>query len=243
MSALWFGALGACVSQPSNESRERSSEAPERAPRRSPHAECAAIPDDARLVIEHGECPIVLVFAEPPTAAPADPEAEPSGRWVALLQVPRKSAPGPGEPIAIGPAPLACGPELATCELSGVVDERHGPILVAAERGYESEHPIQVHLGLHDAGKLAFVPSWYGESSVVDHTRIGPVFALAPFDCGGELRLLPAARLPEAAGETVPARLVMLAGRWWIGDRGQSMPPQIPDPSHEGCTPLLEPLP
>ncbi len=233
-----------CVSQPSTDALERNSAAPERKPRPT-QVECAAIPDQALLVLEHGDCPVVMVFGTPPSSESAEPEAEPLGRWVELIQIPRKSdPPGPAEPLALGPAPLACGPELAGCELAGVVDGRHGPILVVAERGYESEHPIQIHLGLHDdQGNLAFVPSWYGESSVVDHTRIGPPFALAPFDCAGELRLLPAARLPEAEGETVPAQLMMLAGRWWFGERGQTMPPQIPTPSREGCSALLDPLP
>lgn len=242
--------VAGCVSQPSPEVREHNSSAPERAARR-PQIECVAVPDGAHLVIDRldaGECPVVLVLAEPPVhAEPPPAELEPVGRWVALIQLPRESESnvrvGPLEPIAVGPAPLACGPELAGCELSGIVDARHGPIVLAAERGPESEHPVQIHLGIHEAGKLAFVPSWVGESSVVDHTRIGPAFALAPFDCAGELRLLPVARLPEAETETVPARLMMLAGRWWIGDRGQAMPPQQPSPSREGCTALLDPLP
>ncbi len=236
---------GGCVSPPS-ETHERNPSTPEQPATTSTERRCAEAPQDALLLLEGPDCPIVLVFGQAPSE-PSEPDAspsepEPSGRWLALVQLGESGT--QTEPLASGPAPLACGPELAGCELGGFVDpERHGPILIFAERGYESEHPVQIHLGIHDAGKLAFIPSWRDESSVVDHTRIGPAFALAPFDCAGELRLLPSARLPEAAGETASARLMMLAGHWSIGDRGQSMPPQIANPSLDGCAALLDPLP
>lgn len=247
-AALALALIG-CVSRPSSEGRERSSSAPER-PRVRPRVECRAAPELTRLVLDPPslrDCPIVLVLAEPPASTEVDASteaSEPIGRWVALIQLPRASEPSSTlEQLAIGPAPIACGPDLDGCELSGVIDERHGPIVIAAERGHESEHPVQVHLGIQVEGNLAFIPSWYGESSIVDHTRIGPAFALAPFDCAGSLRLLPAARLPEAEGEAVPAALIMRAGQWWIGDRGRASPPQIAAPSSEGCTALLDPLP
>jgi hypothetical protein len=243
-AALALATIG-CVSQPATERSELGSSTPER-PRARPRVECAEIPEATRLILDPPDrrsCPVVLVLADPP-APPAEEEAEPLGRWVALIRLPRADASSPTlEPLASGPAPLACGPELNGCDLAGVIDERHGPIVIAAERGHESEHPVQIHLGIHVEGNLAFVPSWYGESSVVDHTRIGPAYALAPFDCEGGLRLLPAARLPEAEGETVPAQLMMLSGQWWIGARGQTMPPQEPRPSSEGCTALIDPLP
>jgi hypothetical protein len=91
---------------------------------------------------------------------------------------------------------------------------------------------------------LLFVETWYGLPSVVDHTRVGPPWALAPFDCGSELLLLPAPRLPEAGHEAPPAMLRELAGRWRVDDAGIPQPPKAAatvDPA--SCRALFRELP
>lgn len=147
------------------------------------------------------------------------------------------------EILARGQAPDACGPELEWCELSGIADAL-GPILIASVRGPESEMPIQVYVGWVEGERLLFVETWYGLPSVVDHTRIGPPWALAAFDCGGELMLLPAARLPEAAHEAPAALLHELAGRWRVDNAGVPQPPELAatvDPA--SCRALVRQLP
>lgn len=244
---LLAASLLACVSQPSREARESGSSTPDRRVTR-PKPSCAPLPADTLLVLEQTGCPIVLTRAVPTAAdpsaptdpsAPADPSApvEPPAIELALVRIANKDEPA-AEPLARGPAPLACGAALQRCEFEGIVDPTQGPLVLALERGHESEHPVQVWLGIHEGGRLGFVPSWQGESSLVDHTRIGPPFALAPFACAGELRLLPHARLPEAEGELPPGALMMLAGHWVVAELGV-MPPQQPSPSAEGCTLLL----
>lgn len=246
-----------CVSQPSVEQRE-----PEAKPA-DPDAVvitrpvCAEAPADALLILsEPGQCSLVLVRESEPAGGESgagggaesesesdDAQSESLGARVALIQLPHERA-GRAERLAFGFAPLACGEDLAGCDLSGVTHTRHGPIVIAAERGPESEHPIQIHLGVVIQGVLVFVPSWVSPSSVVDHTHVGPPFALAPWDCGGELRLLPAARLPEAQGEDVPGSLLMLSGRWVVDpSTGRAGPPQQPAPATEGCELLLDPMP
>lgn len=127
--------------------------------------------------------------------------------------------------VARGQAPEACGSELEWCELWGIADKL-GPIMIASVRGPESEMPIQVFLGWVDEERLVFAETWYGLPSVVDHTRIGPPWALAAFDCGGELLLLPTPRLPEAGHEAPTTLLRELAGRWRVDEAGIPQPPQ-----------------
>jgi hypothetical protein len=143
------------------------------------------------------------------------------------------------EMLARGRAPEACGAALEWCELSGIVDAL-GPIMIASVRGPESEMPTQVFFAWVDSERLLFVETWYGLPSVVDHTRIGPPWALAAFDCGGELMMLPAPRLPEAGHEAPPALLHELAGRWRVDAAGIPQPPEHPatvDPA--SCRALL----
>jgi hypothetical protein len=158
---------------------------------------------------------------------------------------PRPTIAGPAktEVVAEGPAPERCGEALELCELEGVADPL-GPIVIASERGPESEVPVQVHLGWVADERLVFVETWYGLPSVVDHTRVGPPWVLAPHDCDGELVLLPAPRLPEAEGEAPSDELRALAGVWTIDADGVAHPPASPstvDPS--SCRPLLDTLP
>jgi hypothetical protein len=145
--------------------------------------------------------------------------------------------------VARGQAPDACGSELQSCELTGIVDTL-GPIMLVSVRGHESEMPSQVFLGWVDGERLLFVETWYGLPSVVDHTRIGPPWALAAFECGGELLLLPAPRLPEADHEAPSALLRELAGRWRVDDAGVPQPPEqasTVDPS--SCRAVFAELP
>jgi hypothetical protein len=145
--------------------------------------------------------------------------------------------------LARGPAPQACGAELEHCELSGVSDTL-GPIMLARVSGPESEMPIQVYVGWIEDERLAFVETWYGLPSVVDHTRIGPPWALAAFDCAGERLLLPARRLPEANQEAPPATLRPLAGRWRIDADGIAQSPEQPATIDSStCRALLQDLP
>jgi hypothetical protein len=145
--------------------------------------------------------------------------------------------------VARGPAPSACGAELQWCELSGSTDTL-GPIMIASVRGPESEMPNQVYVGWVDGERLVFVETWYGLPSVVDHTRVGPPWALAPFDCAGELLLLPAPRLPEAGHEPPLALLRDLAGRWSVDEAGIALPPgQAASVDPASCRALARALP
>jgi hypothetical protein len=145
--------------------------------------------------------------------------------------------------IARGQAPEACGAELEWCELWGIADAL-GPVMLASVRGSESEMPIQVYVGWVDGERLLFVETWYGLPSVVDHTRVGPPWALAPFDCANDLLLLPAPRLPEAGHEAPLALLRELAGKWRVDDAGIAQPPKraaTVDPA--SCRALFRELP
>lgn len=146
-----------------------------------------------------------------------------------------------GELLATGPIPEECGEALERCELWGVHDEL-GPVLLAAVRGHESEVPTQVYVGWIDGQRLGFAPCWYGLSSVADHTRVGPPWALAPFACDGRLALLPAARLPEAEVEGPNEAVRAAAGRWTIAEDG-SVAPSEASSSTEGCRPVFAALP
>jgi hypothetical protein len=145
--------------------------------------------------------------------------------------------------LARGLAPEACGDQLEHCELSGVTDTL-GPLVLARVSGPESEMPIQVYIGWVEGERLLFVETWYGLPSVVDHTRVGPPWALAAFECAGERMLLPARRLPEADHELPPATLRALAGRWRIDADGIPQPPEQPATIDSStCRALLRELP
>jgi hypothetical protein len=147
------------------------------------------------------------------------------------------------ELLARGPAPDVCGSDLGPCELSGVADKL-GPIVLVQVHGPESEIPIQVYLGWIEDERLLFVETWYGLPSVVDHTRIGPPWALAAFDCAGQRLLLPAPRLPEADHEPPPALLRELSGRWWVDADGIAQPPKKPSTiDSSSCRAILPHLP
>lgn len=149
---------------------------------------------------------------------------------------------GVGAVLASGPIPEDCGDALERCELWGVHDTL-GPILLVAVRGPESEIPVQVYIGWVDDQRLAFAPSWYGLTSIADHTRVGPPWALAPFDCAGRLLLLPAARLPEAAVEQPSEALRAAAGRWTMGADGHAAPSEAAGIDPAGCRPVFAALP
>lgn len=147
-----------------------------------------------------------------------------------------------GEVLASGSIPDACGAALERCELWGVHDEL-GPVLLVAVRGHESEIPIQVYIGWVDERRLGFAPSWYGLSSIADHTRVGPPWALAPFACEGRLTLLPAARLPEAQTEGPGAAVLAAAGRWSISEGGDAARAEASKLDAAACRPLFTALP
>jgi hypothetical protein len=150
---------------------------------------------------------------------------------------------GPPAPLATGPAPEACGEQLELCELWGV-DDPLTTIVVAELRGPESELPRQVYLGWVEGEQIVFVETWYGLPSVVDHTRVGPPWALAPFECDGELMLLPAPRLPEADSEAPDETLAAFAGRWRADEQGQAVAPEEPASAEaSSCRALLDALP
>ena len=147
-------------------------------------------------------------------------------------------------PIARGEGPSACGPELELCQVDGLVDAELGPLLVLAQRGPESEMPVQVFVGWVDKGRLGFAETWYGLPSVVDHTRVGPPWALAPHSCGGTLELLPTPRLPEASGEAPDDALLGLAGAWTVAEDGSARAPESGGASTAGsCRLALPALP
>lgn len=238
-AGVWLWSLQACVSQPSGEAPELLD---------ASQVESAKLitcgPASARAIAvlddDDDGCGLALELElELDGASRAETSA------VALLVRPR-ARPNPliePEPIARGLAPEACGAAASRCELFGVTD-RLGPIVIASVRGSESEVPTQVYVGWVEDRRLTFVETWFGPPSVVDHTRVGPAWALAPFDCGGQLQLLPAQRLPEAAHEAVPEQLPGFAGHWSLDAQGLAQPPASPtttDPA--SCRALLPALP
>jgi hypothetical protein len=225
---LGVSVLVGCVSQPSDRAPVGERDTLEHAPAVSICGE----PSDRTLAVltpaNADACPLALELESD------ELRVRPLARQNPMLAA---------EPIASGRGPDVCGPELARCELSGFDDEL-GPIVVARVRGAESEVPVQVFVGWVVGGTLGFVETWYGPPSVVDHTRVGPVWALAPFDCDAELELLPAPRLPEAAHEPIPQTLLDLAGRWELDPSGVAQPPAAGssrDP--DTCRPLLPAIP
>ena len=235
-AGVWLWSLQACVSQPSGEAPELLDAS------QVESAELIACgPASARAIAvldDDDGCGLALELE-------LDGASRAETSEVALLVRPR-ARPNPliePEPIARGLAPEACGAAASRCELFGVTD-RLGPIVIASVRGSESEVPTQVYIGWVDDQRLTFVETWFGPPSVVDHTRVGPAWALAPFDCGGELQLLPAQRLPEAAHEALPAQLTGFAGHWSVDAQGFAQPPASPattDPT--SCRALLPALP
>ena len=145
-----------------------------------------------------------------------------------------------------GTAPRACGEGLARCEVEGRIDERLGPLVLLSVRGHESEMPTQVYLGWLAGERLVFVDTWYGLPSVIDHTRVGPSWALAPYDCGGQgLELHPQARLPTTYLEP-DETLRALSGVWTVSEDGSPQPPKpAPEQALAGanCRPAFEHLP
>lgn len=148
-----------------------------------------------------------------------------------------------------GPAPQACGEGLALCEVEGRIDERLGPLVLLKLRGHESEMPTQVYLGWLAGERLVFVDTWYGLPSVIDHTRVGPSWVLAPHDCGGSredgLELRPQSRLPTTYLEPSET-LLALSGVWTVNETGGPLPPApAPDRALAGanCRPAFEQLP
>lgn len=239
MLAAWVLA-GGCVSHPS---ADRSSATDNEPLANPPMIVCGEADANTIALLSPAEsesCPLALE-RDPER----DPEREqPEREHLQLRPLARDNPMVAAEPIAAGVGPAACGPALQRCELYGVVDEALGPIVIAAERGNESEMPVQVFVGWVSGATLVFVETWYGPPSVVDHTRVGPVWALAPFDCDGELSLLPAPRLPEARHEPPSETLVALAGPWRLDPEGQLQPPSSPSSrTPESCRSLFPPLP
>jgi hypothetical protein len=226
---VWLWLSCGCVSQPSGEAPELLD---------ASQVESASLvacgPASAQAVAlldaRDGGCGLALEF----DAAGSELIVRPRARPNPLIEA---------EPIARGLAPEACGPAASRCELFGVTD-RLGPIVIAGVRGSESEMLTQVFVGWVEGQRLAFVETWFGPPSVVDHTRVGPAWALAPFDCSGVLQLLPAPRLPEADHEDPPDQLPPVAGAWSIDDQGLAQPPAQPsttDPAN--CRALIPALP
>jgi hypothetical protein len=187
-----------------------------------------------RSAAELGSCGLVLE---------RDGDRDGEGEQQLLVRALAREGDGEGVLLGRGPAPEACGPALERCEVWGVSDVL-GPLVVASVRGPESDMPIQVYVGWIEGERLVFAETWYGLSAVVDHTRVGPPWVLAPFDCEGELMLLPAARLPEAEVESPEGLLRALAGRWVVDEAGVALPPgpgATADPA--SCRPLIPALP
>jgi hypothetical protein len=169
---------------------------------------------------------ITLLEAPSPDKAPAEAPCGVALEFVEgeliLRAIPSEGEPGAqGVVLGRGLAPERCGEALERCELWGVHDEL-GPLVFVAERGSESEVPVQIYLGWVADSRLAFAPTWYGLPSIADHTRVGPPWALAPYACDGALALLPTPRLPEAAVEAPSEAVREAAGRWSIGEDGAS---------------------
>jgi hypothetical protein len=190
--------------------------------------------------------PHAIATLEPNASAPCGVALELADgqltmRAIALEGEGLASVAGLGELLASGAIPEDCGAALERCELWGVHDEL-GPVLLMAVRGHESEVPIQVYVGWVDEQRLAFAPSWYGLSSIADHTRVGPPWALAPFACEGRLALLPAKRLPEADIEHPSEAVLAAAGRWTIAEDGSASPSEAVA-SELGCRAVFTALP
>ena len=218
-----------CVSGQSEEQREVSPEPSEAVA--SVEARCAPLSEDAIASLPAGAgerahpCGVALELRE--------------GQL--LVRARGREGEGEGAVLARGVGPEACGDALRGCELWAVLD-RLGPLVFASQRGHESEIPTQVHLGFVDAERLVFVETWYGLPSVSDHTRIGPAWVLAPFDCEGELHLLPAPRLVEATDEPVDETVQALAGRWRVGDDGAALAPSEASPRDpDRCRAIVAP--
>jgi hypothetical protein len=190
--------------------------------------------------------PSAIVLLEPSPSSACGVGLELADRQLTVRSIPERGggvtgAAGLGEALASGPIPDECGDALERCELWGVHDQL-GPVLLAAVRGPESEVPVQVYIGWVEDRRLAFVPSWFGLSSIADHTRVGPPWALAPFDCDGRLTLLPAARLPEAAVEQPSEAVLAAAGHWTIAEDGSTAPSEAVTDSGT-CRPVFATLP
>lgn len=224
MAALALALVGACTPQTSPDQRGGSVDGEvEVGPR------CAPSSDAAVAVLEPGQrdgCPIAVELDDD----------------VLELHALDQAADG-DELLGRGRPPSACGRVLALCELVGRVDPKLGPVLLLSQRGAESEMPVQVYLGWVEDGRLGFTETWYGLPSVVDHTRVGPPWALAPHDCGGELALLPMARLPAAEVEAPPEVLDGLAGVWTIGQDGEPQAPGMGQASGDGCRAVFSAIP
>ena len=191
--------------------------------------------------------PSAIATLEPSSSSPCGVGLELGERQLTVRSIPFAgegvaSVAGLGEALASGPIPDDCGDALERCELWGVHDQL-GPVLLAAVRGPESEVPVQVYIGWVEDRRLAFVPSWYGLPSVADHTRIGPVWALAPFDCDGGMTLLPFERLPEAAIEEPSEAMRVAAGRWTIAADGSPKPSDALPPEPGACRSVFASLP
>jgi hypothetical protein len=234
----------ACFPRQSGDGAEASASNPSASASASASASlrCASAPESAIALLELGPegagrtgegCGLALALADGQLSIHAIAQVE-AGREHPVATV-----------LASGPVPAECGPALERCELWGV-DHALGPIVLAAVRGHESEVPVQVHVGWVEGERLGFAPSWFGLVSVADHTRVGPAWALAPYACGDQLRLLPAGRLPEAAVEDPSEALRAAAGRWAIADDGvASLAEPAADPVDEArrCQPVFVALP
>ena len=216
----------ACVTQTSPEPRESGGDSSELEPGPS----CRA----------SGEATLALLAGADPTACELALELRGAGQ-LALIDLNTLSE---GAIVATGTAPAACADALELCRITAKVDKKLGPLILLSVRGPESEMPTQVYLGWVADAQLTFTETWYGLPSVVDHTRVGPPWALAPFECEGALELWPMARLPEAAGEAPGETLAALAGRWSLGAEGQAQPPEAPGVERpSSCQPAFSALP
>ncbi|GEM_PF-6814704 len=236
---VWLSA-SACVAQPSGEPEVASTRPGGVRPKQGPS--CVASGGDAVALVDglRGGCGWSLSVDD---AASLDGSAHLSLRALTLVTAETETD---SALVGEGAAPQACGPTLARCEAEGVGTSL-GPVLILRRLGGESEVPEQIYIGWVEDGRLGFAPSWGEQRSVVDHTRIGPVFALAPYDCGGALLLLPTPRLPEASGEQVPVALAARGGRWHIdeiSETGEARPPSEAAPAEvSGCRPLFSSVP
>lgn len=215
-------------------------------PRRVPHGAagvfsfalaCATPPGG----VEPGEVPVAapgveaMVCEEAPPRALALADAEPCG-WALTdgegggVEVRMTSA---GGPRARGEAPSGCAHGRCAWDLV-VVDG--APFALATREGAASEVPEGRWLGVLDGERLVFVDLWWGEGSFGDSTDMGPVYALAPWICGGRVVLRTQARLPEAAVEAAPPGLVARAGL--IEASGGEVKRVGEDPGG-ACVPLL----
>lgn len=234
---LVLAAALACVPSQSGEQREQAA-GPSEVVAASAEPECAS-PGEGVLALLEGDseahpCGLALVLEGDELQLRAITRADPSE--------PPSEPPSGATVLGRGSAPAACGEGLGGCELWGLLDAL-GPLVFAAVRGPESEVPTQVYLGFVEGERLAFVETWYGLPSVGDHTRLGPPWALAPFDCGGELSLLPAPRLIEAGDEPVGETLRALAGHWRVGEDGEAQAPAEPSPVDPSSCRALTPAP